>query len=814
MISIAALILLLIIGGACAFFRVSRFVWPIIIAAILIGYTIYGLMTSWLLILVWILFLLLLGIVHLPATLRCHYITRHLLKKFQEMTPHISETERIALEAGDVWWEGELFGGRPHWRKLNNFPRPELTNEERAFLDHQVETLCQMLQEWEINNKNNDLPLSVWQYIKKERFWGLIIHPQYGGHGFSAYAHSCIVTKIASRSTNAAVSVMVPNSLGPAELLQQYGTEEQKQHYLPRLANGEEIPCFALTAPEAGSDAAHIPDTGIICHGEFQGQSIIGIRLNWNKRYITLAPVATVLGLAFKLYDPEHLLGDQEDIGITLALIPTKQPGVEIGNRHMPMNFAFMNGPTRGKDVFIPLDWIIGGKKMCGKGWYMMMESLAVGRGISLPALATGMSQLALRTTGAYARLRYQFKMPLGQFEGIQEALARIGGFTYICEATRIFTVSAAQQGVKPSLASAITKYHLTELSRKIINDAMDIHGGKTIQFGPKNYLGYFYEALPISITVEGANILTRNLIIFGQGALRCHSFLRNELVAMRQADSPRGLRFFDHLLLKHSGHFVTRLVRLLIYTWTGGHFIHAPKASAEKVKPYYRQLTRMSAALAVVVDVMLLLLGGDLKRCERLSARLGDVLSYLYLASAVLWYYQQHQHPSSDWPLVRWSLDWCLHQIYRAFDELFANLPKQRWLGYGLRWVVFPWGRPYCPPSDKLDQQVASALQHSSPMRDRLTSCCYTGKVPETIALMEQALHLTKLVAPIQQKLHHAVRTDQLDGRLPMPKLLETALNANILTLDEVKLCQQFDGLCAEIIAVDEFSPTTLQGK
>jgi acyl-CoA dehydrogenase len=810
MLTFVAFISLLILIYVCAFHRISRFIWPVLLAAVLVGYSIYNLLPVWLLVPIWLIFLAIFGLTQLPITLRCRYLTRHILKKFQQMMPPISETEHIALEAGDVWWEGELFNGRPHWHKLHKLTNPELTDEENAFLDQQVTTLCQMLQDWEIN-QSGDLPAAVWQYIKQHRFWGLIIHPQYGGHGFSPYAHSCIIAKIASRSVSAAISIMVPNSLGPAELLQRYGTDEQKQHYLPRLARGEDIACLALTGPEAGSDAAHMPDTGIVCQSEFQGRSVIGIRLNWDKRYITLAPIATLLSLAFQLYDPEHLLGDREKIGITLCLIPTQHSGVEIGKRYMPMNLGFLNGPTRGKDVFIPLDWVIGGEKMCGKGWHMLMESLAVGRGISLPALATGMSQLALRATSAYAQLRQQFKTPLGRFEGIQEALARMGSFTYICEATRIFTANALQLGVKPALASAIAKYHLTELSRKIINDAMDIYGGKAIQFGPNNEIGLFYQALPISITVEGANILTRNLIIFGQGALRCHSFLRNELVAMRQAHTTHGLRYFDHLLLKHSGYFVSRSVRLLTYSWTGGHFIHTPKSSGKKVKRYYQQLTRMSMALAVVVDATLLVLGGELKRHERLSARLGDVLSYLYMASAVLWYYQQHQQPKSDWPLVHWSLDWCLQQIYQAFDEFFANFPKHHWMSSYLRWLVFPWGRAYRPPSDHLGQQVALALQKPSPLRDRLTSCCYIGEGTEPLAMMEQALELVELVAPIQQKLHHALQVEQIAKTIPTTKLFETALNADILTLDEVKLCQQLEQLRAKIIAVDEFSPETL---
>jgi acyl-CoA dehydrogenase len=814
MSTIAALLFLLVIIAGCAFYRISRFVWPLIIAVTLICFRLDHLLSMAWLIPLWVLFLLIVALIHLPASWRCRYLTRHVLKKFRAMTPPISETERIALDAGDIGWEGELFGGKPHWRKLHNLVKPQLTEVEQAFIDQQVTTLCQMLHEWEISRAGNDLPVAVWEYIKKQRFWGLIIPTQYEGLGFSPYAHSCIITKIASRSVNAAITIMVPNSLGPAELLLRYGTEAQKKYYLPRLACGDEIPCFALTAPTAGSDAAHLSDIGIVCKGEFEGQTIIGIRLNWDKRYITLAPIATVAGLAFKLYDPEHLLGSQEDIGITLCLVPAHHPGVEMGKRHMPMNMAFMNGPTRGKDVFIPLDWVIGGKKMCGNGWYMMMESLAVGRGISLPALATGMSQLALRATSAYARLRYQFKTPIGHFEGIQEALARIVGFTYICEATRIFTANAVQMGIKPSLASAITKYQLTELSRKIINDAMDIHGGKTIQFGPKNYLGFFYEALPINITVEGANILTRNLIIFGQGALRCHTFLRNELVAMEQADTPRGLRYFDHLLLKHTGYFINRWVRLAVYSMTAGYFIHVPQGNSLKTKTYYQQLTRMSMALAVVVDTLLLVLGGELKRRERLSARLGDVLSYLYLASAILWYYQQQQQPKSDWPVVQWTLDWCLQQIYQAFDDLLTNFPQQRWLSKVLRCMIFPWGRPYRPPTDKLDHQVAMAFQAVSPMRERLTSSCYIGTAAEPLGKMEQALQQAELVAPIQQKLQHALHSGELARNLTTPELFAIALKANILTADEVELCQQFDQLCAEIIAVDEFAPETLQGK
>jgi acyl-CoA dehydrogenase len=519
---------LIVFSGALLtliFFAVPLKISTVIIAAILILFGVLQIWPWWLFIPIVLLFLLSAGFLNLPF-LRRKYLSKPIFTYFRKVLPPISDTERIALEAGEVWWEGELFRGKPDWQKLHALPQPQLNSAEQNFLEKETDTLCGMLNDWEIVNDKCDLSSENWQYLKDNGFFGLVIEDQYQGHQFSALGHSTIVTKIATRSMSAAINIMVPNSLGPAELIHRYGTAEQKEYFLPRLANGEEIPCFGLTSPIAGSDATAIIDAGIVCRGEYEGNSIVGIRLNWNKRYITLAPVATVLGLAFKLYDPNHLLGDQKDIGITLALIPTDYPGVEKGNRHVPLHLAFMNGPIRGKDVFIPLNWLIGGPEMRGKGWQMLMECLALGRGISLPALSTGAAKLSFRTAGAYAKVRKQFKISIGQLEGIQEALARIGGFTYLCEATRIMTASAVDQHVKPALASAITKYHLTELSRKIVNDAMDIHGGKTIQLGPKNYLGLVYYGLPTSITVEGANILTRNLIIFGQGAIRCHPYV------------------------------------------------------------------------------------------------------------------------------------------------------------------------------------------------------------------------------------------------------------------------------------------------
>ncbi|MDF2868278.1 MAG: acyl-CoA dehydrogenase, partial [Gammaproteobacteria bacterium] len=586
-----------------AYFRTKPIVWTTTLTTVLVLVSwmskIYSPHFMWLLDILWLIFIPVAVIFNFPLV-RQRLLAKPLMRFVRKSLPPMSSTEREALDAGDTWWEGDLFKGQPDWQKLYSLPKPQLSAEEQAFLDNQVETLCGMLDDWQIVQHDKDLPQEVWNYIKKERFFGIVAKKEYGGLGFSALAHSTIILKLASRSISAGVTVMVPNSLGPAELLYHYGTKEQKDYYLPRLARAEEIPCFALTGPEAGSDAAAMTDTGVVCMGEYQGKQVLGIRLNWNKHYITLAPIATVLGLAFKLYDPEHLLGQQDDVGITVCLIPTSHPGVEIGRRHLPLNFAFMNGPTTGKDVFIPLDWIVGGPQMAGQGWRMLMECLSIGRGVSLPATAVANAKLSYRMTGAYARLRKQFKTSIGTFEGVEEALARIGGYAYLLESTRLLTLTGLDLGVKPSVVSAIAKYHMTELSRQIMNDAMDIHAGKGIQMGPRNYLAHGYIAIPISITVEGANILTRNLIIFGQGAIRCHPYVRQEMEAVADANQIRGLQTFDKLITGHIGYMMSNMVRSFVMGITAARWLKVP-AYAGELTYYHRQIIRMSTALAFV---------------------------------------------------------------------------------------------------------------------------------------------------------------------------------------------------------------------
>ncbi|MDZ4337731.1 MAG: acyl-CoA dehydrogenase, partial [Pseudomonas sp.] len=577
---------------------------------------------------VWLmgLFWLLLLAVALPLLLpqqRRSLFTAPLFAWFKRVLPPMSATERDAIEAGTVWWDGELFSGRPDWDTLLAYPKAQLTEEEQAFIDGPTEALCAMVSDWQIGQQM-DLPAEAWAHIKSHGFFALIIPKQYGGKGFSAYAHSQVAMKLATRSGDLASTVMVPNSLGPAELLLHYGTDAQRDHYLPRLARGEDIPCFALTGPLAGSDAGAMPDTGIICKGQWQGEEVIGLRLNWEKRYITLGPVATLLGLAFKAYDPEHLLGEEEDLGISLALVPTDTPGVEIGRRHLPLGAAFMNGPNSGKDVFIPLEYLIGGQEMLGKGWMMLMNCLSVGRSISLPAVGTGAAKFTSLTTGQYSQVREQFNVPLSAFEGIQEALARIGGNAWLMDSARILTANAVDLGEKPSVLSAILKYHLTERGRECISHAMDVHGGKGIVMGPNNYLARSWQGAPIFITVEGANILSRNLMIFGQGAIRCHPYVLKEMALASREDQDQALQEFDELLLQHIGFAVSNAASSLLLSLGFGVFSQVPGDRISR--PYFRALNRLAASFALLADTSMMLLGGELKRRERLSARLGDV--------------------------------------------------------------------------------------------------------------------------------------------------------------------------------------------
>lgn len=750
---------------------------------------------------------LVLGVVLVVPPVRRALISNRLLKVFRRILPQVSQTEQEALDAGTVWWEGDLFSGRPNWNKLLAYPKPKLTADEKAFLAGPVEELCAMLDEWRITRELHDLPPDVWQFIKDNGFFGMIIPKQYGGRGFSALAHSEVVMKISSRSGTAAVSVMVPNSLGPSELLLQYGTEEQKNHYLPRLAKGLEIPCFALTGPEAGSDAGSIPDFGVVCYGEFNGDPVLGMRVTWEKRYITLGPVATLLGLAFRLHDPDGLLGSKEDLGITLALIPTNTPGVNIGRRHFPLDAAFQNGPNSGKDVFIPMDWVIGGREGVGCGWRMLMNCLAAGRSISLPATSTGGAKLAARTCGAYSRVRVQFKTPIGRFEGVEEALARIGGNTYMMDAARIMTAGAVDMGEKPSVISAIVKYHLTERGRQAINDAMDVHGGKGICMGPSNYLGRNYQHIPVSITVEGANILTRNMIIFGQGAIRCHPYVLKEIRAANDGNSEWASVSFDQALMGHVAFTASNCMRSLLHGLTGASLANAPGSVGPETQRYYSQLTRFSAAFAFIADISMLVLGGSLKRKERLSARLGDILSMLYLCSAVLKRFKDDGRPVADAPLLHWSMQDALFRMQEAFEGLLENFPVRAAVKGLLRFLIFPLGRPFSPPSDAIGHKVATLMLTPGEARDRLTAGIYMPTSPdEPVNILEQALQCAVVSEAVEVKLRAALKTGQISAQAD-DKIAE-ALKQRVITNSELELMGRMKSLRRRVIMVDDFPP------
>jgi len=732
-------------------------------------------------------------------------LSAYVLEKIRRNLPHISTTEQEALDAGEVWWDAELFSGNPNWEKLRELPPPSLTQQERAFLEGPVEELCTMLDDWTITHKDKDLPPEVWAFIKKHRFFGMIIPREYGGLEFSDLAHSQVVMKISSRSVTAAVTVMVPNSLGPAKLLLNYGTEEQKKQYLSRLAAGEEIPCFALTGPNAGSDAASIPDTGVVCRGDFQDQKdILGIRLNWEKRYITLGPVATLLGLAFKLYDPDLLLGDVEDIGITLALIPTDTPGVEIGNRHWPMDIPFQNGPNRGKDVFIPMDYLIGGIEYKGQGWRMLMESLADGRAISLPALSTGAGKVASRITGAYARVRRQFNLPIGKFEGIEEPLARIVGNAYLMDAARTVTAQALDAGEKPTVISAIIKYELTERMRVLINDAMDIHGGSGICLGPQNYLGRVYQAVPISITVEGANILTRSLIIFGQGAIRCHPYLLSEIKAAENPDDD-ALDDFDEAFWAHAGFVFSNIIRSFWLGLSNGRFSQTP--GNRHTRKYYRQLMRLSAGFSLLTDAALLVLGGSLKRKERISGHFADVLSNLYLCSTVLKYFEDHGEPEDELPLLDWACRATIHRAQQSMLALLWNYPL-RPLAWVLRFIVFPYGKVYAPPGDRIIHNAADFLLHQSETRDRLSEGIYITEDPsDRTGRIEYAFRCVLEADVAERKLRKAIKEGRVSASWSEDDI-ESALKERVIDNQEATLLREARAATRNAIMVDEFDP------
>ncbi len=748
----------------------------------------------------------------LATDLRRSLFTSRLFAWFKKTLPPMSETEREAIEAGTVWWDGQLFSGRPDWHTLLAYPRAQLTEEEQAFVDGPTEQLCAMINDYQVG-KDMDLPPEAWAFIKDQGFFGLIIPKEYGGKGFSAFAHSQVVMKLATRSGDLASTVMVPNSLGPAELLLHYGTDAQRQRYLPRLATGAEIPCFALTSPQAGSDAGGMTDVGVVCKGQWEGQEVLGLRLTWEKRYITLGPVATLLGLAFKCHDPDHLLGDEEDLGITLALIPTDTDGVQIGRRHVPLGAAFMNGPNSGKDVFVPLDYIIGGQEMIGKGWMMLMNCLSVGRSISLPAVGTSAAKAGSYVSGRYAQVREQFNVPLSAFEGIQEALARIGGNAWLMDSARILTANAVDLGEKPSVLSAILKYHLTERGRECIAHAMDIHGGKGIILGPNNYLGRSWQAAPIFITVEGANILSRNLMIFGQGAIRCHPYVLKEMELARREDQDQAEREFDELLLDHIGFAVGNAASSLLLGLGFGSFDQVPGDRVSR--PYYRALNRLAASFALLADFSMMMLGGELKRRERLSARLGDALSHLYLGSAALKRYHDLDNPDYLHPLLRWAMEENLEKAEAALADLIDNFPNRAFACL-LRVLVLPLGRRHRGPGDALDAEIADIL--GRPLSDPALQAILAGAYlpsgeDDPVAKLTIAYDQLAAAAPLQKKLHKALKEHGVDPK-PGQSPIDAAREAGVLEATEAETLHAAERARRAVIDVDDFSKEELAGK
>jgi acyl-CoA dehydrogenase len=751
-------------------------------------------------------FVIIILVIFIPLNykpLRRRLITQPILNFYREVMPVMSRTERLAISAGTVTWEGDLFRGHPDWNKLLAHTPATLTAEEKAFIAGPVETLCTMLNDWDITHTYLDLPAHVWQYIKDQGFFGLIIPKEYGGKEFSAYAHSQILVKLGGVSITAGSSISVPNSLGPAELLLHYGTQEQKNYYLPRLAKGEEVPCFALTSPSAGSDAGSMTDHGIVCWGVHNGEKTLGIRLTFDKRYITLAPIATVIGLAFKLYDPDHLLGTKEDIGITCALIPRATPGIDIGRRHFPLNTAFQNGPVRGKDIFIPLDWIIGGREKAGSGWKMLVECLAAGRAISLPASAIAGGKVLSYATGAYARIRKQFNMPIGKFEGVEEPLARIAAFTYLMDAVRTFAVAAIDCGEKPSVASAIVKYHTTELGRKAACDAMDIHGGKGICLGPNNYLGRGYEAAPIAITVEGANILTRSMIIFGQGAIRCHPYILKEMEAARLQDASEALIAFDKVLIKHVKYGIGNAMRSFIFGLTSSYFVRAPKG---RMKRYYQQATRFSTAFAFIADVCMLVYGGSLKRKESISGRLADILGYLYLLSATLKFFRDQGENIDDLPIVRYASLYCLFEIQERFHEIIQNLAN-RPLAFLLKIMIFPLGERFSKPRDAIMRKLSQLLIAPTATRERLAAGAYLTNHPDNkMAQIQEALVKSIAAEPIEKLIRAAKKEGNISG-YTLAEQARSACEKKVINEEELSVFMQADEARKKVIAVDDFS-------
>jgi acyl-CoA dehydrogenase len=788
--------------AAVSYFRVTLFNATVAIFSFFVLGSVLGIIGE----LTWLLFL----IVALPLNIelvRKRHLSEPILRLYKKIMPDMSSTEKDAIDAGTVWWDGEIFSGNPNWQTLHNIPQARLTAQEQAFLDGPVEDVCKMCDDWEVTHIKADLSLDVWQFLKDNKFFAMIIKKEFGGLEFSAYCQSRVLQKLSSVSAVLSTTVGVPNSLGPGELLQHYGTEAQKNHYLPRLASGDEIPCFALTGPEAGSDAGSLPDSGIVCKGQWNGEEILGMRLTFDKRYITLAPVATVIGLAFKMYDPDGLLGDEKELGITCALLPRQTAGIQIGNRHFPLNVPFQNGPIRGQNIFVPLDYIIGGNKMIGQGWRMLVECLSVGRVITLPSTSAGGAKSIALATGAYARIRRQFKMPVGKMEGIEEMLGRIGGNAYLMDAVTSFSTKGVDLGEKPSVISAICKYHLTEKMRQVVNDAMDVHGGKGIMLGVNNYLGRAYQGAPIAITVEGANVLTRNMMIYGQGAMRCHPYVLKELLAANNPDIDESLEQFDQAIFGHIGFAISNLFRSLWFSLSGAHFTKAP--FSDETSGYYRSMQRYSSNLAFLSDVTMAVLGGELKRRERISARLGDVLSYLYLTSCVLKRFDDEGRKTDDLPLVHWAMQDSLHKLEVALEELLNNFPSKI-MGKALKLIIMPFGKKYKRPSDQLEHEIARLLQTPSEARSRLGAGQFLSR--EEGCLMgdlEKTLENVIAAEPIYNKICKAAK--QYLPFTELDKVADKGLELGVITEEQAELLRETEKGRLRTINVDDFDPSEL---
>ena len=749
--------------------------------------------------------IILMSIILLVAPLREALIAKPAFNILSKAMPSMSITEREALEAGTSWWEKELFMGAPDWEKFDQYPYPKLSVEEQSFIDNEVQQLCSMLDEWKIHHKDKNLPPEVWQFIKDKGFLGLIIPKSFGGKQFSAFAQSRIMSKIASRSLTAAVSCMVPNSLGPGELLLHYGTTAQKQRYLPGLANGTEIPCFGLTSPEAGSDAGAIPDTGIVCYGSYQGQEVLGLKMNFSKRWITLAPIATVIGLAFKLYDPDGLLGDKSksEYGITCALIPASHEGIKIGARHNP-GAPFMNGTVEGTDIFIPIDWIIGGQQNAGKGWRMLMECLGVGRGISLPALATAAGEMSYLLVGAFASVRQQFKVSVGHFEGVQEATSDIASDAYMLESFRYMVTCGLNQGGTPAVMTAMAKYYATETMRKVINHGMDVVGGRAIQLGPRNFMALTYQSIPVAITVEGANILTRSLMIFGQGSMRCHPYLFEELQLLQADDKASALKKFNNLLFKHLAYTFNRAAKALAFGLTGGSKEGSSSAD-DFSKPYYAIINRMSADFALTADMALGILAGDLKRKEMLSGRLADIHAHLFIATAILNYYEHGQRTESDQKHAELALNKALYNAQEAFFGLYENFPVKI-AATLVKLISFPFGRPVTKPSDELKQQVAQLLLKENSFRAELKKhVYYTTDETDVMGRMESTFQMLLTLQPLWDKFKKAESKDQFKG-LTFEEHITDAVAVGFITANEAEQLLKYNAKRYDSMLTDIF--------